>query len=179
MIIDAVTPLLMEFGPQVTSRQIADAAGIAEGTVYRAFADKESLINAVLEKQMDFTPLRSALSAIDPGLPLDDKVLAAVTAIQGKFQKVFGLMALFGDRRPHTNHPRDTLGGIFETMLASETHRLNCSPEMVARIIRLLAFSTSIPHLNDGVTYTPEELTDIVLYGIAGATPSDPTPRRP
>lgn len=171
MIIEAVTPLLMEFGPQVTSRQIADAAGIAEGTVYRAFTDKESLINAVLEKQMDFSPLREALAAIDPGQPLEKKVLAAVTVVQAKFREVFGLMALFGERRPPHTHSRDTLVGTFETLLAPEAGRLNCSPEMVARIIRLLAFSTSIPHLNDGATYTPEELTDIVLYGVAGARP--------
>lgn len=172
MIIEAVTPLFMKFGPQVTSRQIADAAGIAEGTVYRAFSDKASLIDAVLEKQMDFTPLRVALAAIDPSRPLEEKVLAAVTLVEAKFRDVFGLMALFDDRRPHVAQPRNILADAFEQMLAPEADRLNCSPEVVARIIRLLAFSTSIPHLNDGVTYTPEEITDIVLYGVAGARPT-------
>ncbi len=172
MIIEAVTPLLMEFGPQVTSRQLADAAGIAEGTVYRAFTDKESLINAVLDKQMDFAPLQEALAMIDPGQPLEQKILAAVTLVQAKFLEIFGLMALFGEHRHPAKAPRDTLAKIFEAMLAPDAGRLNCPPEVVARMIRLLAFSTSIPHLNDGVSYTPQEITDIVLYGVAGARPS-------
>ena len=35
MLIDAVTPLLLEHGQAVTTRQIADCAGIAEGTIFR------------------------------------------------------------------------------------------------------------------------------------------------
>ena len=46
MIIDAVIPLILEHGVGITSRQIAEAAGVAEGTVFRAFGDKESLIAA-------------------------------------------------------------------------------------------------------------------------------------
>ena len=42
MIVDAALPLLLEHGEMVTTRQIADAAGIAEGTIFRAFADKDA-----------------------------------------------------------------------------------------------------------------------------------------
>ncbi|MCU1430433.1 MAG: DNA-binding transcriptional regulator, AcrR family, partial [Actinomycetia bacterium] len=37
MIVAATLPLLLEHGDRVTSRQIAEAAGIAEGTIFRAF----------------------------------------------------------------------------------------------------------------------------------------------
>ena len=40
-IIEAVRPLLAEYGESVTSKQIAAAAGIAEGTIFRVFADKD------------------------------------------------------------------------------------------------------------------------------------------
>jgi AcrR family transcriptional regulator len=49
MIVAATLPLLLEHGDRVTSKQIAEAAGIAEGTVFRAFADKDELIVAVIE----------------------------------------------------------------------------------------------------------------------------------
>ena len=49
MIIDAVIPLILEHGVGITSRQIAEAAGVAEGTVFRAFGDKESLIAAAAD----------------------------------------------------------------------------------------------------------------------------------
>ena len=48
MIVDAALPLILEHGERVTTRQIADAAGIAEGTIFRAFADKDDVIAAVV-----------------------------------------------------------------------------------------------------------------------------------
>ena len=41
MIVAATLPLLLEHGDRVTSRQIAEACGIAEGTIFRAFTDKD------------------------------------------------------------------------------------------------------------------------------------------
>ena len=45
-IVDAVVPLLLEHGGDVTTRQIAEAAGIAEGTIFRVFPDKPALLMA-------------------------------------------------------------------------------------------------------------------------------------
>ena len=52
-IIDAVIPLLAVHGRDLTSRQIAEAAGIAEGTIFRAFGHKDSLITAAVAKFLD------------------------------------------------------------------------------------------------------------------------------
>ena len=56
-IVDAALPLLREHGRQVTTRQIADAAGIAEGTIFRAFASKEEIIEAALARLADASVL--------------------------------------------------------------------------------------------------------------------------
>jgi len=40
MIVDAVIPLLLEYGRDITTKQIAESAGIAEGTLFRAFETK-------------------------------------------------------------------------------------------------------------------------------------------
>ncbi|MGH8883025.1 MAG: TetR/AcrR family transcriptional regulator [Stackebrandtia sp.] len=45
-IVEATLPLIVEHGMNVTTSQIAAAAGIAEGTVYRVFGDKTELIHA-------------------------------------------------------------------------------------------------------------------------------------
>src|SRR3979409_410727 len=77
MIIEATVPLLIEHGEMVTTRQIADAAGIAEGTIFRAFADKDELLGAVIDAALDPAPLERALTTIDPSLPLPEIVVSA------------------------------------------------------------------------------------------------------
>src|SRR3954449_4932785 len=64
MIVAATLPLLLEHGDRVTSRQIAEAAGVAEGTIFRAFADKDEIIAAVVEAALDPAPLEAAVSAV-------------------------------------------------------------------------------------------------------------------
>ena len=64
MIVAATLPLILEHGDRVTSRQIAEAAGIAEGTIFRAFADKDEIIVAVVEAALDQEPLEAALTDI-------------------------------------------------------------------------------------------------------------------
>lgn len=48
-IIEAVTPAVLAHGVAVTTRQLADCAGVAEGTLFKAFGDKESLLLALAE----------------------------------------------------------------------------------------------------------------------------------
>ena len=55
-IIAATLPLLRTIGPPVTTREIAKAAAVAEGTIFSVFADKDDLIEA------------TARAGFDPGL---------------------------------------------------------------------------------------------------------------
>ncbi|WP_431838631.1 TetR/AcrR family transcriptional regulator [Cellulomonas sp. Y8] len=49
----ATVPLLEARGAQVSTRQIAVAAGVAEGTLFRAFDDKVELLTAAAERALD------------------------------------------------------------------------------------------------------------------------------
>lgn len=172
MIIDAVTPLLLKHGRDLTSRQIAEAAGIAEGTIYRAFGDKESLIEAAITRYLDPEPMRASLRLIDPALPLEEKVFALISALRERFASVFRIMAVLGAERPTLPTQGEVYFEIVRECLTPDAERLRWTAEQVGQIIRLLAFSTAFPQLNDGRDFSTEQLTTIVLCGVVGSDPA-------
>src|SRR3954466_3360193 len=89
MIIEATIPLLLQHGEMVTTRQIADAAGIAEGTIFRAFSDKDELLAAVIDAALDPAPLELALATIDRGLPLAETVTRAAELAQRRVVEIW------------------------------------------------------------------------------------------
>lgn len=62
----ATVPLLEQHGAQVSTRQIALAAGVAEGTLFRAFDDKMELLTAAAERALDPTSGVAELDALPP-----------------------------------------------------------------------------------------------------------------
>jgi AcrR family transcriptional regulator len=183
MIVDAVIPLLLEHGPNITSRQIAEEVGIAEGTVFRAFGDKDTLIRAAVEKYFDPLPMRTQLGSIPEEAPLRDKIKTTIGILQVRFSGVVSMMAALGQtERPPFSRDASRLGytEVVAQLLRPELDRLNLPAERVASLLRLVAFSTSLPKFSESVAFTLDELTDIVLWGIVGQPgPTAPQARQP
>lgn len=150
----AAVPLLREHGRDVSTRQIAEAAGVAEGTLFRAFGDKEALIAAAIEKIFDHLPLLAALGAIDIDQPLEVKLEQVMTTLNAHFRDVVAAVVALGLReRPgrstRTAGERQLLADVLGTLLAPDAARLAVPVETVAEYVRLVAFASALPMASD------------------------------
>ncbi len=167
MIVEATLPLLIEHGDRVTTRQIAEAAGIAEGTIFRAFADKDEVIAAVVESALDTEPLEHALRAIPVGLAFDDWLAAAIVIMQQRVIDIWRLVSSIGTRfhemarRPMVDS--DALVQMFD----AHRSRIAVEPIVAARLLRALTLSTTHPMLA-GEPMSPSELVQLFLHGVGG-----------
>lgn len=165
-IVRATLPLLLEHGEMVSTRQIADAAGIAEGTIFRVFADKDALIAAVIDTALDVEPLERALGAIDPDLAFEDALGAAVEIIRERVVDIWRLLSSVGTRfHEHARRPVTTSDAL-TSLFAHHRERLAVEPAVAARLLRALTLSVSHPMLAAGAI-EPHQLVDIFLHGVA------------
>ncbi|MCD5346586.1 TetR/AcrR family transcriptional regulator [Agromyces sp. S2-1-8] len=165
----ATVPLLSQYGRDVTTRQIAEAAGVAEGTLFRVFDNKEAIIDAAVEVFLDPEPFREALRRIDPGLPLDLKMRLVIDRFQDRFSGIFGVFAALGARpRPPQSIDPGAIVAIFEHLLAPELERLRVPPADVFAFVRIIAFSSAMPQFAQTTGLDSDRLADLIVHGIIG-----------
>jgi AcrR family transcriptional regulator len=167
MIVEATLPLLLEHGDRVTSKQIAEAAGIAEGTIFRAFADKDEVIAAVIDAALDPAPLEAALTAIAGGLTFEEQLAAAVVIMQQRVIDMWRLVSSVGTRfHEMTRRPMPDSGALVRIFDANR-EQITVEPIVAARLLRALTLSTTHPMLA-GEPRTPAELVHLFLHGVGG-----------
>lgn len=173
-IIDAVIPLLRENGRDVSTRQIAEACGVAEGTIFRAFGNKDTLIAAAVDRYFDPEPFRNALRGIDADEPAEEKVRQVLELLRTRFAGIVGFMSalgMHGGLPPHIKRRgEEEWVAIVGRMFADG--ELAVPVETLAFYLRLLAFGTAIPPFNAPHPFTTEELTLLVTRGVLPATPA-------
>jgi AcrR family transcriptional regulator len=171
MIVAAAVPLLVEHGDRFTTRQVAEAAGIAEGTIFRVFADKDEIIRAVVEAALDPAPLEAALDAIADGLDFEAHLAAAVEIMQQRVIDVWRVMSSVGPRfHESTRRPMADSDALVRLFDANRTH-ITVDPIVAARLLRALTLSTTHPMLA-GEPRSPSDLVQLFLHGVGGSEAS-------
>jgi AcrR family transcriptional regulator len=172
-IVEAALPLLREHGKDTTTRQIAEAAGIAEGTIFRVFASKDEILEAAMARVFDPQLFITDLESVDVGLPLRERLLVLTRLFQTRFIDIFTLMtAMAMPKPPRHNHGGDsdeewrrrTLA-LVVALLEPDADAFRIPLEDVVRTLRLLTFSGSHPHISEQRLMTPDEIVDVVLHG--------------
>ena len=82
MILSLAERLIVERGTDVSTRIIAETAGIAEATIFRVFPTKEAIIDAIFEDAFNHEGFREAIAAIDPARDLEARMTMVVTVIR-------------------------------------------------------------------------------------------------
>jgi AcrR family transcriptional regulator len=189
MILAATLPLLAQHGQKVTTKQIATAAGVAEGTIFRVFTDKCELVNAALELAMDPEVTLAALAGVDITLPLDERVVQITRIMQSRLTQVINVMIAMRMSGPPRGNPPSAPPGpppsvkpstekiLTEVvrLLEPDRARLRRPVEEVAHILRLLTFSGSHPFIAEGTLLSAEDIATTVLDGVRARDTETPT----
>lgn len=172
MIAEQAVPLFLEHGAALTTRQLADELGIAEGTIFRAFGDKEALKRAVVEAFFTQSRTRMAEGIVDPALPLDEKVAALVRGTRTWMRNMMRMLSLV-DREeipsffkgPRDDAYRTAVAAIF----APDAGELTIPPDRLGPIVRIAGMAANAAGFANDAGLSDDELVHFILYGIAGA----------
>ena len=190
-IVDVLIPLLVEKGGEVSTREIAEAAGIAEGTIFRVFPDKRSLMLAAAEEainpadgQVEFD---KSLAGVEG---LRAKVVTATTRVLDRMRMTMTVMmavrshlmaahdehehghghAGSGDRKfgppPFVVKAQEDLHRRLTGLFAPHRDELAVDPDVAALALRSLIFGASRPELGMAPVLTPDQIADLLLDGV-------------
>ncbi len=171
---DVTLTLLREHGRAVTTRQIAAAAGVAEGTIFRVVESKEELVELAITRAFEPGALVDRIAEIDLDQPLHVRLVQLSSILQQRFRATFELMKKVGMVRP-ADHVHDSpeavemrnyVHALLEGVIGPDRVRLSVPAGDFVHRLRLLTFAGSHPHIADGHLLTPEEIVDTLLHGL-------------
>jgi AcrR family transcriptional regulator len=184
-IIAVTETLLIEHGTATTTRLIAEAAGVAEGTIFRHFRDKRELYRAVAENV--FSPARTGelmVDVIDGKTDIEGKLRAVIDMLAAGSQRGILIMmavrsALAEEPDPECDRPsfgpptfvieanRILIDNLTRLVFEPHANELRLPPRKAALVLRSLTIGAWLPGLNrTNQPLSSEDVIDVLLGGI-------------
>ncbi|HWO65884.1 MAG TPA: TetR/AcrR family transcriptional regulator [Umezawaea sp.] len=175
-LVQATIPLLLVHGANVTTNQIAKAADVAEGTVFRAFKDKQELLACALRSAMEPNTEIELIDRIEVTAPIEERLTGAVKAVTGYLDRMWSLMSALRDTGFDPHHEGGERKGPPEEMqrvmrrigelFEPDADRLRVEPLLAARLLMGFVFTNRMQHQGFGEgTAEPEQLVELFLHG--------------
>lgn len=171
-IIDAALELLTHDSPELTTRVVAEAAGVAEGTLFRVFPTLPDLLGATYTEFLSRDRLMARLGDVELGDTLESRTLGCVRGIVDYFTHIHAVLPLprhDTDNAPHAICVRDAHTQRFADVrdwvvatIAPHADALTVTPETYAHFLKALAMGMAMARPGG---LTPEDITRFALDG--------------
>ncbi len=174
-LIAATIPLLHEHGIDVSTRQIAQAAGVAEGTIFGVFETKTSLVVCSLIKGLDPQPTVDGLNAIDRALPLRERLTRAAELVHARMAENAHLTSAArrliiaehdGETAARLATNRLSLHTALTDVIATDHEELRRTPAAVASLLLLFCGANTFGPFGDPENFSGEETVSLLLDGL-------------
>lgn len=174
-LIAATIPLLREHGLDVSTRQIAASAGVAEGTIFGVFKDKSSLLVASVVEALDPQPTIHAMAAIDPHLGLHERLGRAADLVIERFAgnaplmtEARKLLMASGDAESVAQMAtsRERMLDALTEVIGPSAGDLRKSPAATARLLLLFCGASVFGPYGDPDNVSGAEMVSLLLDGL-------------
>lgn len=184
-IIEATRPLLMEHGGQFTTHQVAEAAGVAEGTIFRVFTTKQDLLNAVIDDALNPSATCRAIAALPASHTLTERVSALIGIMHAAVGTTSAIFAALHAMPSPDICTRPGEGGTHHQNLRTHQERIQILQQALvdslrpyadqlypplaqaASMVRSVAVATAHPFFFDNRVSDPSTIADILVHGLA------------
>lgn len=173
----AVLPVLVERGAAATTRELAGAAGVAEGTLFSVFDTKRDIIVAAIELHLNPEPIAAGLTTIPTERPLAEQLDLAATVIVSSSKDVVALMGILrtlppadaAERHEHHNLMHNWMGAItraIHALFERNSALLATSPDRATDAFVALLMAASRPYGDDAPHLSTADAVHLLQYGI-------------
>lgn len=174
-ILDAGREVLLDQGYSAFStNEVARAAGVSPGSLYQYFADKDEVIDAVIESAWDAVAREVTAALVDQlGQVGPEAVRAAADALLAAVERHRGLVAVVVDELPPSRNAarRQALAGRVQELMVAAWGTAPLTPEqrrVSAWLVVATAEHLTVRFVLDRPGFGREEFLDQITRLLAG-----------